>query len=172
LRITHVDCFGWTERTVIMALTYDDLGSLTYDQLATATYDSLSGGIFPVPEQKKGIAFITSGGAVSTVNFEASEELSNGVLLLGKYEINRTSGVEHQQTTLEVTQSNNTMNFYLIPTYDGKTLETAVPAFLFLNKPRMRLYQKVVVGQNVSFLVTGGFNLVSLVTSLTVGGTY
>jgi hypothetical protein len=181
LRITHVDCFQWNDPNNFNPITYDELLGHTYDQLAGLSYNDLLQLPFVPDTVRKTLAFMAADGTVSTVDFDLSEQTADGVIVIGKFQERRNKWLQHQRTDLECMNAGNNYNFYVIPTMDGKSLITPTPGVL-LPPPQIALGKKLIVnnqsvryaakvsGQNISLLVTGAFNLVSVVMDYTVIG--
>lgn len=170
LRITHRDCFEWPEPNLYGSLTYGQLANFTYGQLANVTYGQLNTVLNIEPLVRKQIAFLQADGTVQTVNFDLSEAAADGVLLLGKFQFMRNKRIIHQHTDVETVLNSNAFNFYIVPTQDGKTLDTPVPGFIGWIKKATRRYLKRLDCFNYSLLCVGAFHMVSIETDFTQGG--
>lgn len=156
LRVAHVDCFEW-----------NDPNSFIFAPPGHIAFQTAS-----IVLPKKSIAFLQTNGTVVICNFDYSETTANGVFLLGKFQFQRRHRIEHQYSNIETVLLGNNFSYYIIPTYDGKTLQPAVPGFLNtrFSSGKTRLYQRIVSGVNVSSLFLGKFNLTTMTFGFTVGG--
>ena len=169
LKLDHVACFEWNFPTINSGVTYGDLMTYTYADLSQTTYDSLSSTVNPRQTNKDNFCFITSNGEVKAVNFDISETTADGVLIIGKYQMQRNIGIEHQICEVDTVGDFNIFNYYVLPSYDGKTLAPPVKAFQAVAS-RMRRCMRFTSGLNISSLFIGQFNLVSLVYTFTSRG--
>lgn len=126
----------------------------------------------------KRIGFITLAGLVETIDFtfdSPSNNEGNGLLVIGKFQLQRNKGVFHQRTKAECTYfvGDNPFTIYALPTLDGKNFLTPVRLTSIhtpMTNDAVRIYGKKVYGLNISLLIQGPFNLSSLQVDLTLGG--
>lgn len=150
LKILHTDCFEWNAPN------------------SFAPGPATTSKVLP----KKSIAFLQSKGEVCLVNFDFSELIANGIFMIGKFQFRRGKWIQHQYGIIDGTAIQNTLRYQVWPTFDGKTLR--VPSDGRQNAkwtgPKGRYYQKIVSGQNISIMLSGGFNISTLVFGFTVLG--
>lgn len=169
-KINHVAVFEWNFPNFQGLITYGKLINTTYGALSDTTYGQLSVNISPPKTFKQSICFVRNDGLVRAAVFDASEVTANGVLIIGKFQMDRNDMIEHQGCAIDTIGENNSFTYSILPTLDGKTFLPAVPGYLAINGLKTRTYQKMVVGQNISSLFMGAFNLNSFVINLTLGG--
>lgn len=169
-KINHVDCFEWNFPNLSGFITYGKLSATAYGDLSGTTYAQLGSNVSPPKTFRQSLCFLQADGTVKSVVFDASELTADGVLLAGKFQLARNNWLQHEGTEIDIVGSGNTFNYYIMPTLDGKTLKPAIPCYLAVNGSRTREYLKTVVGQNVSALFVGQFNLTSLVMTFTDAG--
>jgi hypothetical protein len=171
LKITHRHCFQFTFPNLFGATTYGQLVNTTYLQLSNTTYAELGQAVSTVDEFKHSFAFLQQDGDVQLVDFSLSELNSNGVLLTGKYQLQRAQRVEHQVTEFDGVRNDvNKFEYYIIPTQDGKTMGSLMPPFLAKVSPRSRIYKQLINCYSFSCLMKGQFNLHSMNLTVTQGG--
>ena len=175
LKLTHRHCFQFTFPTINGAVTYGQLLNTTYHALSNTTYGDLGTNVANLSQDefKHSFAFLQADGKVKIVDFEFSENNAFGVLLLGKYQFQRTQRIEHQVTELDVVKpETNLFNYYILPTQDGKTLGALIAPFKMPPEVGARtiIYKKIVNGYSIAALITGQFNLTSLTFIFTMGG--
>lgn len=172
LKITHSACFEWNDPNLYGQTTYGALSNTTYGQLAGTTYGELNTAQQSVVQPKKSMAFLQADGTVLLVNFDFAENTSDGVFMIGKFQFQRRKWIEHEYGIVDTIVKGNVFNYYIIPTYDGKTLQPFVPGFLNAKYTGARSvnYQKRVSGVNLSIMMIGQFNLSTMLLGFTVKG--
>lgn len=172
LKINHRSAFDFNYPNLYGPITYGMLYQTPYAALIFTTYGDLLSQVNSVFPYKATMGFLQEDGTVYVADFQFAEGNENiqGVLLLGKYQLVRARRITHQDASVETIGANNNFNYYVIPTWDGKTLRTPELAFLFENSPQQRTYKKAVTGYNVSGLFVGQFNLVSAVFTFAPAG--
>ena len=171
LKINHVCAFQWNAPGNNKEYVYDTL-PWTYDGIGSTTYEQLSA--YPTGNGEelvgKTLSFLQCDGTVKVVNLTWDNPNSKGVLLLGKYQMSRNYCITHQRTVIEGVKEGQTFQYYVVPTLDGKTLLTPVPAVILSQGPKSITYGKRITGVNVSGLLVGSFNIVSFVINLNLAG--
>lgn len=172
MKIDHVHCFQYTFPTINAGQTYADLAGTTYHGLANTTYADLANEIIPLSQDefKQSFAFLQSNGAVKLADFDFSGQKANGVLLLGKYQFQRTQRIEHQVAEFDVVNDGANFSYFIIPTQDGKTLGTPINGFRCKSGPKTALFKKQVNAYSLAALLTGQFNITSVTFTFTMGG--
>lgn len=181
LAIEHRDCFELATPSTYNVITYQDLlntefppdPQITYTDLLAEnqrSYASLTVGTNNNTGVRKDFGFLQKDGTVKIVDFSFSEANAYGVLLLGKYQLQRNYFMTHLSTDIESIDEGLVCNVNIILTLDGKTFLPPVPAFLQKTGNKVRRYLKRLSGQNYSILVTGQFNATSILTNIVMGG--
>lgn len=99
LKITHVDCFDYTYPSVSGILPYSALVG-SYDSYAGVAYSQLIGEGSVTPTPKKSIGFLLEDGTIYLADFEF-DQAAAAVLLLGKFQLTRTSNITLQIVEIE-----------------------------------------------------------------------
>ena len=175
LKFTHVRCFEFQQPNTYGVLTYAQLAQYNYGTLYNVTYGNLNGGQINISETAdKNIGFSDANGNIYILDFDLSEALASGVLILGRYQYVRNKLLIHQRSDIENIIAGSNYAVYIIPTLDGKTLQTPVcistPANVLSQGAETLLLGARVTGKTLSFLFTGAFNLISIVIDFTLGG--
>lgn len=170
LKINHVDCFEWNFPNLAGLITYGKLTTTTYGDLSETTYSQLGSNISPPKTFKQNLCFLQQDGTVQSVVFDISEATANGVLVIGKFQLSRQLLVQHEELEIETINSSNNLTVSLLISFDGKTLSTPISMFNNPTGPKNRDYLKQIGCLSFSYLFKGQFNLVSLLTTLTIGG--
>jgi len=132
LKFTHVDCFE-------LVLPSSDV----------------------IDTPKRSIGFLTADGNIFTSVSSYDTAGSNGVILLGKYQLDRNRMSSLQELTVESIRQGQILNVTMIKTMDGITKETYTP-YLAKSVTTFRQYNANEAGLNHSVLFQGAFHLTSL----------
>ena len=170
IKLEHRDVFQWNFPNMYGEVTYDMLEELTYDALYDTTYDELGSRVRNQAIVKESIAFLLQDGTVKILDFSLGNSAASGVLIAGKYQLLRAEWIIHLESEVEVVNTADDFQYYLLPSLDGKTLLPAVAPMLVKNSAKLRKYMRKYTAQNFSSLFVGAFNLVSFQISVTKGG--
>lgn len=126
----------------------------------------------------RNMGFLQSNGSLYTLNMDIDSPTPtipvDGVLIFGKVQSSRNKFIAHQRTDIENVNQGDTFSAYIIPSFDGKTLQAAQimsnPPNLIINAPKMKRMALRVSCQNFLYLFKGAFNLVSLLLDYTQEG--
>ena len=141
LKVTHVDCFE-----------YVLFGSAAIDSPRTS------------------VGFLQADGTVLVASFTIDPLFGSGVMIVGKFQLDRAHTFTLQNIELEnVPQASNFVcsDMYTI---DGKTVAGIVPGYLLSSSGMMRTYGFNISGMNHSILFTGAFSLDSILLRGNEGG--
>lgn len=170
LKITHVDCFEWNFPNLAGFITYGKLSTTTYGDLSGTLYSQLGSNVNPPKTFKQNVCFLQQDGTVQSVVFDISEATANGVLVIGKFQLARNFLVQHEELEIDTVNTSNNLSVSLLTSMDGKTLSAPVSMFNAPTGPKMRHYLRQRACLNFSYLFKGQFDLVSLITTITIGG--
>ena len=141
-------------------------GRIKYPHVSVFQYGFLDADDADTP--KKQIAFVSSDGAVKTLEFAAGVDSPDSVALLGKFQYMRSRLLQLEEVELESCES---VQVYDYATSDGKTFSgTPVSGFDTGQTGLSKKFNFHNTGVNHSLLVVGTFRLNSLLISFTVGG--
>lgn len=132
LKITHVDCFE---------------------------YYYPSNAVVETP--KKSIGFLQADGTVIVGIVSYDTTGSYGVVILGKYQLERNSYLKLLEIHLESVKTNNNITLKLLSSIDGLNTTTTNPV-LAINTTTYRRYNANATGLNHSIVISGAFHLNSL----------
>jgi hypothetical protein len=128
-------------------------------------------GVFGAVRAKENLAFLQKDGKVQLANFNISTANSDGVFILGKLQFSRQNVIIHQTTDVEsVHPERNDFELLLLPTFNGKDFDTAVPTVPIRSGRLVNTFAKRFTAINLSLCCIGAFNLTSLITNFTIGG--
>jgi hypothetical protein len=147
---------------------YKQFGRLRIDHTDCFEFVAYATNSVEVP--KRSIAFLGKGGSIHILNSDIIAADSNGVMLLGKFQYVRTRLLTMQQIEFENVNPGDTFNLYLLPSFDGKTLESAVAGYPLQSSGKTRRYGFRSTGLNHTIAAVGAFTAVSFVLTMTVHG--
>ena len=193
LKIKHVDCFDYTYPNLSGDLPYK-LTEGTYADYAGISYSQLkaTGSITPIP--KKSIGFLQSDGSVWLLNFEFNAATAS-VLLLGKYQLTRTSVSTLQKIEVEnpevqepyawdskdpigtevlrdVAAAANSPYFDLrvLPSQDGRNFQQSIAPKLVYSSYNILCYGCRETALSHTLALSGAFHVRSIIMTLTKSG--
>jgi hypothetical protein len=149
-------------------LSYKQFGRLKVDHVDCFEFTSYSSGAVEVP--KKSIAFLGSGGSIQILNSDINADESNGVMILGKFQLVRSRLLQLQGVEFENVQTGDTFNLYDFPSHDGKTFLSPIEGYLASSSGLTRKYNFHTTALNHSILCKGAFTAVSFILSFNVSG--
>lgn len=171
VRLTHVDAFEFVQPNFFGVRSYAQLTPNTYAELSPTTYTGLSLQQETFVQPGKSIGFLQQNGAVQIINFQPGAVAAEGVLFIGKFQLQRSRFL--QLTELEVESLfNNPTNFTvaICTSYDGKNFGLIIPATQIYSSGTLRKYGSRQKGENITLRFTGSFYLVYLGLAVTVEG--
>lgn len=102
VKIDHTDCFSYPYPNVAGAVTYEDLANTTYNDLSQTTYADFDTGVISDPPSKLTVAFLGVNGEVKLMTMDYNkEEAEDGVLIFGKFQLDRAVMCTMQELNLE-----------------------------------------------------------------------
>lgn len=175
-RINHVDCFEFSQPNFYGSRTYAQLAGNIYSSLRGTSYSQLSTqqSIAEIP--KKNIGFLQQDGTVQVVNFDFGSTTHDGVLILGKFQHERTRRICHQTSEFENRVQGANFKYFILPTEDGKNYLPAVLPLAVndeVDNPAVGenvKYEQRIDCRNFSTGFVGSFHIVSGVIDWTLGG--
>jgi hypothetical protein len=116
------------------------------------------------------ILFLKANGSADIMELADTVIADAGVLILGKYQISRTSQIGCSEVELEVLDSNEAPTLLVATSYNGTTLGQLDTMTLYSTSDNYRKYQKQIEGENIAFILKGSFSLAAFVITATKGG--
>lgn len=177
-KVTHRKVFEWTAPNLYGAVTYGQFATaqpkITYGMLSQTTYAQLLTSLAETETPEKNLGFLQMDGTILTINQDLSEVTADGVLLLGKFQLQRNKWLQIQKVDANNIEIGNNFAAYIIATLDGQNFQPPIlisqPPNLILAGPKLWRMGADVLGQNITLLFTGGFNMVSVQMDWTLGG--
>ena len=118
---------------------------------------------------KRSIGLLELSGRVTYVSFDPSEYSTDSVMILGKFQYVRTRHLQLEKVSLECIDFFHSTTVSDIATDDGKTPARKVNGYQTAGW-RTRDYLFRVTGYNHSIVISGGFNINSVILHFNVHG--
>lgn len=129
---------------------------------------------YPSPEivdsPRKSIGFLGVDGTIKVCTLSYDTTGSNGVIICGKYQLDRNRYIELQTVSIESIKSNNSLNVKIITTVDGRNTVRVSDPYLAINQGTYRHYTCRASGMNHSVMISGAFHAHSLELKFNDGG--
>jgi hypothetical protein len=163
LRMVHRDCFYYNFGAETAALTYADLGGTTYSDTTQE-----SNGIVAA---QHGLAFLKSSGEVVIADWSDRSRVTRdeSCVILGRLQLSRASNIQLNRVDAEGMKD---ADFFVQPSYDGKTLDTAVAMISILVVDDFKVAGELIDCKNFNLAVEGSFNLTTVIMEASTAGKY
>jgi hypothetical protein len=120
---------------------------------------------------KNSIAFCTSTGALYTLDMDIQSSVSNGVMLLGKYQYHRSRLITLEKVEVEnVIQDGSQFTLLDLPTIDGKNFAPAIVGYNSAHDGLHRQYLFHNTAVNHTIVLKGNWNASSMIITFHVHG--
>lgn len=161
--------YGVTSLThaLIYDLVQKRYGKVKIPHVDTFEYQLPNVAVTETPRQS--IGFLQIDGTLQVIDFSVSSVLSNGVLILGKYQFVRPRLLQMDEIALENIRVGANYSLTLFTALDGKNYTQSTP-YLDLAAGLFRRYKTRAVGINHSLLHKGAFEICSLVLVFNIHG--
>lgn len=166
-----MDPNGPLTHALVMDVTQNRLGKLRIEHSTCFELRALNVSSEETP--RGSLAFLQPDGTIRTVDFNVFKEAEDSVMLLGKYQYVRQRWLELFTLELENIKAGDNFQITAQSTLDGKNVQDSLTQVgaLLTEAPNYREYGfDGVVGHNVSLLLEGTFNAISLVLWLGTHG--
>jgi hypothetical protein len=130
---------------------------------------------YPSPEvvdtPRRSIGFLQANGTIKVVIMSYDTTGSYGVIVCGKYQVDRNQYVDMQEIHLESIKAGNALKLTLLTTIDGKNTVRATIPFLSIDNNTYRKYNCRASGLNHSIVLSGAFHTHSMELKFSSAGT-
>jgi hypothetical protein len=116
------------------------------------------------------ISFLQSNGVVKVVDFNEYSALSNGCLILGKYQFVRARLLVLDGITIENIPVQSNFSLEVMTSLEGKSVSFITSPYLASRNDTQHKYLSRLEGTNHSLLLKGGFHLESGILIFSLGG--
>ena len=169
LRIVHRDCFYYNYGAITADLTYSMLGDIPYDDPELGTYDSTTEQSNAIVAAQHGLAFMKANGSVHLADWSSliRDTEDESVAILGRIQLTRTSHAQFNRAEIEGLASGRV---FLQPSYNGRTLEAAIPLTDIEAAPNYRIVGGMIDCKNFNMVIEGTFDLSTMILEATTSG--
>lgn len=115
------------------------------------------------------ICLLKANGVVYRVILDRREQTAAGVLILGRYQLNRTNQICSQELELELLDDEEQPSVTILSNFNGTTVGYQMSMMATGGEANYREYQGQIEGKNISFLLKGSFTLASFIITATKG---
>lgn len=161
LRIVHRDCFYYNYGVETADLTYSMLGDVSYDNPLLTTYDSTTAQSNAFTSAPHSLAFLKQNGQILLANWsdQTRDTEDQAVIVLGRIQLSRSRNTQLNRVELEGLKSGTA---YIVPSYNGRTLQTAEELTLVESADDYKLMGTMTDCKNFNLIVQGTFDLSSV----------
>lgn len=144
-------------------------GKLRIDHVACFEYQPINPSAVETP--RRSIGFLQADGTVKVVIMSYDTSLSAGVLICGKYQLDRAHYITLSEVHLENVKAGNNLTVKAFTTLDGLNISKTTDMHLASNTGLYRKYTSRATGLNHSLLFMGAFHIHSLELKVFDAGT-
>jgi hypothetical protein len=152
---------------------YYDIGLARWGKLKVNHVDCFEYS-YPSPDivdaPRKSIGFLDNDGTVKIVALSYDTTGSNGVILCGKYQLDRNRYIDMQGIAIESIKAGNNLVVKLMTTIDGKNNSRITDPVLSIDQGTFRQYRCRAMGMNHTIVLAGAFHAHSLEIQFNDGG--
>jgi hypothetical protein len=162
LRMVHRDCFYYNYGAEVAGLTYAMLGDVAYDSAGIGTYASTSGQSNAFTAAPHSLAFLKDTGEVVIANWsdQVRDSEDAAVVVIGRVQLSRSRNTQLNRVEIEGLVSGHA---YVTPSYDGRNLETSQELTVITDDNDYKLMGTMVDCKNFNIIVSGTFDLSTLI---------
>lgn len=161
LRMVHRDCFYYNYGVETAPLVYSMLGDVAYDNPLLTTYNATTQQSNAFTSAPHSLAFLKQNGEVLIANW--SDQLRDtedvAVIVLGRVQLSRSRNTQLNRVEIEGMTSGKA---YVVPSYNGRTLEAAQELSVIESDEDYRLMGTLVDCKNFNVIIAGTFDLSSV----------
>jgi hypothetical protein len=159
--------YGTVEGTYEYALIFD-FGLKRWGKIKHQHVDVFSG----YSAARQSIWLLRNTGAVNQCVMDWRTITDAGVLILGRYQLNRTNQICSQEMEVEVLDDEDSITAAILANFDGASLGHQVPMVAAANTDNYRLFQKQIEGENLTFVLKGSFHISTVLFTFTRGAAF
>jgi len=159
--------YGTTSTVYSYALIYD-IGLRRWGKIKRDHVDCFSGYF----ASRQSICLLSNTGVVNLAAFDWRTVSSAGILILGRYQINRTHQICSQEVVIETLDSEDNPTVHVCSNYNGTNVGEIHQMTAYVNSGAYRSYQKQIEGENLTYIIKGGFAISTVLMTHTLGARF
>lgn len=171
MNITHSDAFYYSYGAIVTGLTYSMLGAVSYDSPSLTTYAATGAISNPNIAAQHGLAFLLATGEVKIADWSQGARATQdaGVAIIGRTQLTRAGFSQFNRAEIEGMVNGKV---FIQPSYDGKTL-SATEELITISAVGDYLEAGGMYDcKNFNLLMTGTFNLSTIIIEATTSGKF
>lgn len=118
---------------------------------------------------RESLMLIKENGAGYLIDINYTVNTGEGVVIMGRYQLSRTSQVCSQEVELEVLGFEDNPTVHVATNYNGRTVGEIFEMIPYEVDETYRSFQKQIEGLNLSFIIKGTFHLSTMIVTCTKG---
>lgn len=172
LKFAHVDCFNYVYVPSNSSLTYAAAAAIMYSDMATDSYGSTravsAGDLVAAPHS---LGILTANGAIYLANWDTTVKSVGdvGVLVIGRVQVSRSRQTQLNRIEAEGLYSGN---ISVIPSYDGRSLNAAIPLVEISRVGDYYLGGTMIDCKNFNMAIVGTFDLSTVIVETNTSGQF
>lgn len=172
LKFNHVDCFYYTYTPGASAITYAMAMSVTYADLASTPYAALLAS--PTSElaaAPHALGLLSSTGEITIANWDTtSRNLTDaGVAVIGRVQLSRSRNIQLNRVEIEGLAAGDVL---VQASSNGRTIDTARQLVEIERDGDFAVLGTMIDCKNFNLVVSGGFNLSTIIVEATTTGQF
>ncbi len=116
------------------------------------------------------VMMLTETGEIYRVTLDYTSSIDDdGVLILGRYQLNRTHQICSQELELEVLRANEHMTVNVASNFNGSTVGEIITMLEHETTDTYRKFQGQVEGENITYIIEGNYTLATALATVSSG---
>lgn len=170
--IEHVDVFEFAATYNSGTLPWSGLMRVMWDKLSTLSWDQLDNFQRQQGVPRHNLAFLLEDGRIVTVNLDDSAQDRSGVLMLGRFQLQRGDWITLEEVWINQVFSDADFKIYAVPSYDGMTYSDPIELTEYVGSGNTRRYLSSVTAYNVTVVMVGAYSALDCQLIFAPNGTY
>lgn len=165
----HTDCFYYNYGAELAPVTYSMFLSTPYNTQNSVPYSSVTESSSAFTSAPHALAFLTASGQVLLADWSNQPRAvqDSSVIIIGRTQLSRSRFTQLNRVELEGMKSGNV---YVVPSYDGRTLAAAEALTVITAADDYRDYGGLIDCKNFNLIVSGTFDLSTVILEATPTG--
>lgn len=169
LAFEHVDCFYYNYGTQLAVSTYATYLTTLYSALASIPYAALTESSIDFVSAPHGLAFLTAAGRVVLADWSNQQRTvdDSGVIIIGRTQLSRSRFTQLNKVEVEGMKVGTVS---VVPSYDGRNLAAPEQLTTIVSDDDYREFGGLVDCKNFNIIISGAFDLSSVLLEATPTG--
>lgn len=172
LNITHVDVFEFAATYNSGTLPWRGLKRVMWSKLSGLSWQQLDNFQRQQGVPRHNLAFLLEDGRIVTVNLDDSAEDRSGVMMLGRFQLQRGDWITLEEVWINQVFAQDDFKVYVVPSYDGITYDEPVELTEYRGSGNSRVYLSSVTAYNLTVVLVGAYSALDCQLVFAPNGTY